>query len=276
MPRRGRAGRPGPRAAEVAGDRVVVERIGRRDRVGVAAQPLDPLRRLGPLPQADQPQAGDAPAGQPVELLVGDRVERPDVAGIASRQLVEPDIGALGEQDEAAASSRESWLNRSSSPASSNVVDLGRTAGARVVRREPGPVGGQPLLGQDVERDEEPVEQVVEGPVEQARPVRPDPAQLVGQRAGARRPAGAGARPASGRRVRSRVGRRRTPSSARRRRRAPVPRGPRAGRPARGTGRRRVLVEGGQQEELGDRGRWVGWLRDRKPGRELVAKAATA
>ena len=49
-------------AAEIVGDAVVVERVRRRDGVGVAAHPLDPLRGGRALPQADQPQPGDAPA----------------------------------------------------------------------------------------------------------------------------------------------------------------------------------------------------------------------
>ena len=49
-------------AAQVVGDAVVVERVGGRHRVRVAAHPLDPLRRERPLPEADQPEAGDAPA----------------------------------------------------------------------------------------------------------------------------------------------------------------------------------------------------------------------
>ena len=88
----------GSLAAEVVRDPVVVERVGRRHRIGVAAHPLDPLRRDGALPQADQPEARDAPARERVELLVRDRVERPDVAAVAARQLVEPDVGALGHE----------------------------------------------------------------------------------------------------------------------------------------------------------------------------------
>ena len=93
--------RVGGLAAEVGGDPVVVERIGGRDRVGVAAHPLDPLGRLRALPQPDQPEPGDAPAGERVELLVGDRVERPDLPAVRARQLVEPDVGALGHQHDA-------------------------------------------------------------------------------------------------------------------------------------------------------------------------------
>ena len=70
--------RAGTLAAEVLGDPIVVERIGRGGRVGVAASPLDGLGRLRALPQPDQPEPGDAPAGERVELLVRDRVERAD------------------------------------------------------------------------------------------------------------------------------------------------------------------------------------------------------
>ena len=54
--------RVGGLAAEVVGDPVVVERVGRRDGVRVAAHPLDPLRGDRALPQPDEPQPGDAPA----------------------------------------------------------------------------------------------------------------------------------------------------------------------------------------------------------------------
>ena len=67
-------------AAEVVGDPVVVERVRRRDGLGVAAHPLDALRGDRPLPQPDQPQARDAPRREPVERLVRHRVERADVA----------------------------------------------------------------------------------------------------------------------------------------------------------------------------------------------------
>ena len=71
-------------AAEVVGDPVVVQRVGGGDGIRVAAHPLDPLRR-GRLrshkPISHRP--GDAPAGQPVKLLVGDGVEGPDIPAVA-------------------------------------------------------------------------------------------------------------------------------------------------------------------------------------------------
>jgi hypothetical protein len=69
-------------AAEVVRDAVVVQGICGSHRVQVAAPALDLLGRLRSLPQPDQPQPGDAPAGKRVELLVGDGVERPDVAPV--------------------------------------------------------------------------------------------------------------------------------------------------------------------------------------------------
>src|SRR5438874_1569953 len=66
----------------------------------VAAAPLDLARRLAPLPQADEPQPADPEVGQPVKLLVGDRIERVDVAGVLPRELVEPNVGALRDEHE--------------------------------------------------------------------------------------------------------------------------------------------------------------------------------
>ncbi len=88
-------------AAEVAGDRVVVERVGRGDGILVAAHPLDPFGCPRPLPQADEPESRDAPASQRIELLVRDRVQGRDRTAVRPRQLVEPDVRALGHQDHA-------------------------------------------------------------------------------------------------------------------------------------------------------------------------------
>ena len=98
--------RVGGVAAEVVGDPVVVEGVGARDRLLVAAPALDRLRRPRALPQPDQPEPGDPAPGERVQLLVGDRVERPDVAAVAARELVEPDVRALRERGRSGASSR--------------------------------------------------------------------------------------------------------------------------------------------------------------------------
>ncbi len=53
------------------------------------------------LPQADEPEPRDPASRELIELLVGDRIERPDLAAVATRQLIEPDVRALGGKDEA-------------------------------------------------------------------------------------------------------------------------------------------------------------------------------
>ena len=88
-------------ASEVVGDPVVVERVGTRDRVRVAAHPLDALAGHRALPQADQPEPGDAAPGERVELLVRDGVQRVDLPAVPARQLVQPDVRALGDEHEA-------------------------------------------------------------------------------------------------------------------------------------------------------------------------------
>ena len=88
-------------AAEVGGDLVVEERIGRGDRLGVAHQLLDPPGGRAALPEADQPEPGEAAAGELVELGVRDRGEGGDRAAVLARELVEPDESVLGQQDQA-------------------------------------------------------------------------------------------------------------------------------------------------------------------------------
>ena len=51
--------------------------------------------------RADQPETGDAALLEQVELLVGDLVEAGDGTLVFLGQLVEPDIGVLGDQDQA-------------------------------------------------------------------------------------------------------------------------------------------------------------------------------
>ncbi len=93
-------GRQGLVAAEVVGHGVIVQGVGRGDRLGVAHDLLDLLRGPGALPEADQPQRGEAPAGQPVELLGRNLIEAGEVAAVFFRQLVEPDVDRFGDQDD--------------------------------------------------------------------------------------------------------------------------------------------------------------------------------
>ena len=67
-------------ATQIFCDVVVLERVGGGDRILVAAQPLDGARCDRALPEADEPQAGDAAAGEQTQLLVGDLVQAMDVA----------------------------------------------------------------------------------------------------------------------------------------------------------------------------------------------------
>ncbi len=85
-------------AAEARGDDVIVERVGGGLGVGVAAHLLDALRGLRALPDADQPQRRDVPAGQPIEFGIGDVVEPAQVAAVLARDLVQPDMDRLGHQ----------------------------------------------------------------------------------------------------------------------------------------------------------------------------------
>ena len=101
--RQARSRRPARAAspAEVAGDRVVVEGVGRGERGRVAAPALDLLRGPAALPQADEPEAGHAEPGQarPARRPGSSssvRIGRP----WRPRELVEPDVRALGDEDE--------------------------------------------------------------------------------------------------------------------------------------------------------------------------------
>ncbi len=85
-------------AAQVGGNIVAEQRIGRSDRLRVAAHLLDLLRSRAALPQADQPQAGDTPAPQVVQLHVGHLVQPGEGALVFARELVQPDVYILRHQ----------------------------------------------------------------------------------------------------------------------------------------------------------------------------------
>ena len=165
-------------AAEVARRSVVVERVGRRDRVGLAAHPLDPLGRLRALPQADQPQTGDAPAG-----------ERRRAPRRGSRRA----SGCRGRRSATAGRARHRCSWRSARPAASrpNRTRTPRARRRRTRTTAPGPgrrrdhprrhrgaraAPAEPqmerplLLGEDADRDVHPPDQLLEALAEQPRP----------------------------------------------------------------------------------------------------------
>ena len=85
-------------AAEIVGDAVVEERVGRGDGVLVAAELLDGLGGAAALPHADEPERVDAAARERGQLFVGNLVEAADVAAVLAAELRQPDVGALGDE----------------------------------------------------------------------------------------------------------------------------------------------------------------------------------
>ena len=85
-------------ATQLRGHPVGVQGVGGGLGLGVAAQLLDAARGCGALPDADQPQGVEPPAGQAVEFGIGNGVEGADRGGIALAKLVEPDGDRLGDQ----------------------------------------------------------------------------------------------------------------------------------------------------------------------------------
>ena len=83
---------------QIIGNLVIIDRIGRRHRLRIAHDLFDRLRGARALPNPDKPQTCETPAAQPIELFIGDVVQMMDGTLIFPRQLVEPDVGALGNQ----------------------------------------------------------------------------------------------------------------------------------------------------------------------------------
>ena len=86
-----------PRTAQVVGDDVVVEGIGGGDGIRVARDVLDPLGGGRPLPDADQPESREAPAGEPVQFGVRYLVQGAHLGPVGLGELAEPDVDHLGD-----------------------------------------------------------------------------------------------------------------------------------------------------------------------------------
>src|SRR5581483_4424061 len=86
---------------EVVGDSVIVEGIRGRGRFGITAHALDLLGCTAPLPHADQPESGDSPGYETIELLVWNLIQPVDVRAVSAGELIEPDVDALGVQNHA-------------------------------------------------------------------------------------------------------------------------------------------------------------------------------
>src|ERR671931_2487207 len=87
------------RAAEICGDGIVVQRIRGANRLGIAAQALDALRRATALPEPDQPERVEPASRQRGELLVGNLIETRHRAAVDARELIEPNVRALRDEN---------------------------------------------------------------------------------------------------------------------------------------------------------------------------------
>ncbi len=171
-------------AAQVLGDPVVEQRVGGGHGLRVPAQLLDPFRRAAALPQPDQPEPGEALAGQPVQLLVGDLVQPPDLPPVLAGELVEPDVGALGQQHQArhpVAIHAEALRLQLLVPELVDAHPPAPRGGLQLLAAVEAEPEGALLLAEHVQPEREPA---VEPPGQQHSPALPDVAQLARQRLG--------------------------------------------------------------------------------------------
>ena len=88
-------------AAEIVGDAIVKERVGRGDRILVATELLDGLRRAAALPHSNEPERIDAAVGEGRQFFVRNLIEPPDVPAMPAAELRQPHVGALGHEHRA-------------------------------------------------------------------------------------------------------------------------------------------------------------------------------
>ncbi len=124
-----------------------------------------------------------------VELLVRDGVERAQVPPVAARQLVEPDVRALGHEHHARHPGRIAGegLRLIGDDGSGEGRHIRRQVLATTATTE-AQVEAALLLSKDADRDVQPADERVEIGAEDRAPVLPDEAQLAGERG--RAPAG--------------------------------------------------------------------------------------
>ena len=122
---------------------------------------------------------------EPVELLVGDRVQGPDLALVPPRQLVQPDVGALRDQDEPwhpRRVAREPLGLRVEAREAGSLATATEGASAPVTAAAEPEVQAALLLGDDVDREEHPGQQVVERVAQEVAPVVADIPELARER----------------------------------------------------------------------------------------------
>ncbi len=78
---------------------VILHGIGGGDGFGVAHDLLDALGGRAALPESDEPQPREPSLRQGVQLLVWDLVQPADGPLVGLRELIEPDVGVLGDED---------------------------------------------------------------------------------------------------------------------------------------------------------------------------------
>src|SRR5690625_6610351 len=77
-------------SAQFRCDDVIMDRVGRSDRVRLAFQLLDETRGAAPLPDADQPQSSDAGLAQRREFGSRDLIQAGYATAVTPTQLVQP------------------------------------------------------------------------------------------------------------------------------------------------------------------------------------------